>query len=75
MKKRLLNGEIIDLTNGVDDYTWIKKAKKRKRYKFYYDFVFWLKLKHSKTKKIQKNNIIKIMRLDEELGLYKNQNK
>ena len=31
--------------NSKIDKTWLIKAKRRKKYELYYDFLFWLKLK------------------------------
>lgn len=35
----------LDLEN-LPESGWLKKAKKRKKYRLYYDLVFWVKLKY-----------------------------
>ena len=35
----------LDLEN-LPESGWLKKAKKRKKYRLYYDLVFWIKLKY-----------------------------
>jgi len=31
--------------NSIQDTKWLVKAKRRKKYKLYYDLIFWLKMK------------------------------
>ena len=35
----------LDLEN-LPKSNWLKKAKRRKKYRLYYDLVFWIKLKY-----------------------------
>ena len=36
--------------NSKIDKTWLIKAKKRRKYRLYYDLIFWLKLKWMRLK-------------------------